>query len=78
MASSTVWLYYNGNSGLHQYPGDSVIGIAKWRLDGFVSIDNLPGKEVVITTKPLTHDEPWVIMERGGLVVFRDGLPVAN
>ena len=32
----------------------------------------------VITTKPLTHDEPWVIMERGGLVVFRDGLPVAN
>ncbi|MBC8870995.1 MAG: hypothetical protein H8E44_16340 [Planctomycetes bacterium] len=50
------WLYYNGNTGLHQHPGDASIGIAKWRLDGFVSIDSLPRQEAVITTKPLTTD----------------------
>jgi glutamine amidotransferase len=31
----------------------------------------------VIATKPLTHHEPWTAMDRGSLVVFRDGLPVA-
>ncbi len=30
----------------------------------------------VIATKPLTEGEPWVIMEPGSLVVFRDGLVV--
>ena len=27
----------------------------------------------VIATKPLTHHEPWTPMERGNLVIFRDG-----
>ena len=30
----------------------------------------------VIATRPLTHHEPWQVMERGSIVVFRDGLPV--
>ncbi len=32
----------------------------------------------VIATRPLTHGEPWQVMERGSLVVFRDGLPVGT
>ncbi|MFQ5972577.1 MAG: class II glutamine amidotransferase [Alphaproteobacteria bacterium] len=31
----------------------------------------------VITTRPLTHGEPWQTIDRGGFIVFRDGLPVA-
>ena len=30
----------------------------------------------VIATKPLTHHETWTRMERGDLVIFRDGLPI--
>jgi glutamine amidotransferase len=32
----------------------------------------------VIATQPLTRHEPWVRMDHGGLVVFRDGLPTAG
>ncbi len=32
----------------------------------------------VIATRPLTDHEPWQVMERGSLVLFRDGLPVAG
>ena len=32
----------------------------------------------VIATRPLTDHEPWEVMDRGGMVVFRDGLPVAG
>ena len=31
----------------------------------------------VITTKPLTHHEPWQVMKRGSMVVFRDGLALS-
>ena len=31
-----------------------------------------------IATKPLTEGEPWHVMERGEMTVFRDGLPVAR
>ena len=30
----------------------------------------------VITTRPLTHHEPWQVMEKGSIVVFRNGLPL--
>ncbi len=30
----------------------------------------------VIATRPLTHGEPWIVMERGTTAVFRDGVPV--
>ena len=32
----------------------------------------------VIATKPLTDHEPWTVMERGSLTVFRDGLPLGG
>ena len=32
----------------------------------------------VIATQPLTLHEPWIRMDHGGLVVFRDGLPTAG
>ncbi len=32
----------------------------------------------VIATHPLTHDEPWTIMERGSMVVFEDGVVVGG
>ncbi|MDC0935544.1 hypothetical protein OAS39_04595 [Pirellulales bacterium] len=55
-----IFIYYNGASGLHgaYWSGDpqgGVIGLAKLRLDGFVSIvdDAGPGPGT-LTTKPLT------------------------
>ena len=32
----------------------------------------------VIATHPLTDHEPWEVMEPGSMVVFKDGLPVAE
>jgi glutamine amidotransferase len=32
----------------------------------------------VIATHPLTDHEPWIPMDRGSLVIFRDGLPAAG
>lgn len=32
----------------------------------------------VIATHPLTHHEPWVVMEPGAMMLFRDGLPVGG
>jgi len=32
----------------------------------------------VIATHPLTHHEDWTVMERGSMVIFRDGDPVSN
>lgn len=32
----------------------------------------------VIATRPLTHQEPWQVMDRGSMTVFREGLPLAQ
>ena len=46
-----VWLYYGGWNGEHDAPNRSgKIGIAKWRLDGFVSL-NSGDSEAVVTTR---------------------------
>ena len=32
----------------------------------------------VITTRPLTEHEPWQVMDRGRMIVFRDGVPAGG
>ena len=50
-----LWLYYGGWDGDHLCDARSAsTAIAKWRLDGFVSLDG--GANGVIETKPMTFD----------------------
>ena len=50
-----IWLYYSGRDRGHYSTPDTVgsIGLATWRLDGFVSI-NANADTGTLTTKPLT------------------------
>lgn len=50
-----VWLYYGGWDGLHgSRTRGASIGIAKWRLDGFVSYVNGGDQEGTVTTRTIT------------------------
>lgn len=83
-----VWLYYGGWDGLH---GSSTrgasIGIAKWRLDGFVSYANGGDQEGSVTTRPITfsgsklHVNAALHPGHGALrveVLGQDGKPLAG
>ena len=81
-----IWIYYAGFSGLHwaikrgELQGGAV-GLAKLRLDGFISID--PGGSGTLTTKLLTTSGDCLIVNanaRYGLVrvevLDADGKPI--
>ena len=80
-----IWIYYVGFSGLHwatrrAEPQGGAVGLAKLRLDGFISIDAGDGS---VTTKPLTMSGDRLIVNadasNGSLqveVLGGDGLPL--
>ena len=35
-------------------------------------------RSIVVTTRPLTEHEPWQVMDRGRMIVFRDGVPAGG
>ena len=81
-----IWIYYAGFSGLHWATGrgelqGGAVGLAKLRLDGFISID--PGGSGTLTTKLLTTSGDCLIVNanaRYGLVrvevLDADGKPI--
>jgi len=59
VVNDEIWIYYVGFSNLHWFlyrgePQEGAIGLAKLRLDGFVSID--AESKGVLTTKPFIFD----------------------
>ena len=54
----------------HRIDDDGVIDFNDYAKDG--------DKVTIITTFPLTKDEPWVKMEHGGFVFFKEGDKIAE
>lgn len=54
VVGSEIWLYYVGYEGTHLSFTNPVSALAKWRVDGFVSLANAGDTAGTITTKPLT------------------------
>jgi putative glutamine amidotransferase HI_1037 len=54
----------------HRIDDDGVIDFSHYAKDG--------DKVNIITTFPLTKDEPWIKMEHGGFVFFKDGDKIAE
>lgn len=52
-----VWLYYAGYNDQHKEDRVGNIGLVKWRLDGFMSLENNNKEEGVIETKLLRFKE---------------------
>jgi hypothetical protein len=57
-ATDEVWMFYVGANHLHNRDPSGgernhQIGIAKWRVDGFASLEDIDGSEDTITTKPI-------------------------
>ena len=68
-----IWLYYSGRDQGHKAETDAVgsIGLATWRLDGFVSI-NANAHTGTLTTKPLTFSGDRLLVNaevNGGEIV---------
>jgi hypothetical protein len=87
-----IWIYYSGSFSDHSHHGpvatdSSAIGLAKLRLDGFVSID-ADAKEGTLTTKPFTPDGAQTLVinadasKQGGYVLVEildtDKEPIAK
>jgi len=53
--NNEIWMYYGAFNGLHKNR-DGNIGLVKWRLDGFMSLNSNAIDEGVIETKPLIFD----------------------
>jgi hypothetical protein len=51
--NNEVWMYYGGFDGPHKGIRSGKIGLAKWRLDGFTSLNNNDVNEGIIETKAL-------------------------
>ena len=68
MVGDEIWIYYTGVGGIHGllYPpgfkdSPNGIGLAKLRLDGFVSVDAGP-MEGTLTTKPFDVDGEQILI----------------
>jgi len=57
-----VWLYYSGFNGTHGISGrTAAIGLAKWRKDGFISMNAGQIEEIVATKKIICSEEHLLI-----------------
>ncbi|MBF0431270.1 MAG: hypothetical protein HQK83_08335 [Fibrobacteria bacterium] len=57
-----IWMYYSGWDGIHmQVPRTCKIGLAKWRLDGFMSMD-AEDTEGTLLTKQLAFNGKYLLV----------------